>query len=84
MIQTGHAFLHLAQHAAGGGAVNVEAVVFAAVGSWNDEGLAVDGEADVAEEAFVENAVGGFTIVNGAMGFADQTGPRGGRIGLGH
>ena len=75
-MQTGHAFFHLAQHAAGGGAVNVEVRVFASVGRGNYEGLSVGDEADVAEEAFVENAVSGFTIINGTMSFADHTGPR--------
>src|SRR5580700_3016147 len=80
----GNAFLHVAQHAACGGAVNIEVRVFASVGRGNYEGLAVDDEANVAEEAFVENAVSGLAIVNRAMSFADDTSPRAGRVGLGH
>ena len=37
--------------------MDVEAGVFAAVRGWDHERLAVYGEADVAEEAFIENLV---------------------------
>src|SRR2546427_11838505 len=41
----------------------------------NHEGLSVGDEADVTEEAFVEDAIDGFTIVDAAVGLADDTGP---------
>src|SRR5579863_8497219 len=75
-----NAVLHLAQHAAGGGAVNVEARILAPVGGRDHEGLAVDGETDVAEESFVEDAVGRLAIVDAAVGFADHAGARGGHL----
>src|SRR5271156_4061034 len=80
----GDAVFHLAQHAAGGRAVDIEAVVFAPERSGNDEGLAVGHKSYVAEETFVENAVRRLAIIDGAIGFADQTGPRSWGIGLGN
>jgi hypothetical protein len=39
--------------------------------------VAVGDEADVAQETFVENAIGSLAIVNAAMRLADHTRPRG-------
>ena len=83
-MQTGTPLFHLAQHAAGGGAVNVEAGILAAVGGRDHEGLAVDDETDVAEKSFIEDAVHGLAIVDAAIGFADHTGARGGHLSLRH
>ena len=57
---------------------------FAAVGSRNHERLSVDGEADVAEKSFIEDAIDGFAIVDATIGFADDTSPRGGHFMFGH
>ena len=80
----GEALFDLTQHAAGGGAVNIEVCVLAPVGCGNHEGLSVSEEADVTQEAFVEDAIDGFTIVDAAVGLADDTGPGRGCEGLGH
>jgi hypothetical protein len=52
--------------------------------SRDDEGLPVGDEADVTKKAFIKDAIHSFTIVNRTIRFADQTGPRRGRMGLGH
>ena len=57
MTQIGNPLLHLPQHAAGGGTVNVEARVLAAVRGRNDERLTFDGETDVAEKSFIEDRI---------------------------
>src|ERR1022692_3306148 len=58
--------------------------VLAAVRGRNHERLAVDHEASVAEEAFVEDSVYSFAIVNRTIGFADHTGARGGHLRFRH
>ncbi len=60
--------------------MNVEAGVLAAVGGWDHEGLAINHEAGVAEKPFIEDAVHGLAIVDSAIGFADDTSPRGGHF----
>jgi hypothetical protein len=67
-----------AQHAAGDGAVDVERAVDADVGGRNDEGLrAVGREADVDDEALVEDRVEDGAIGVPALGVAAQPGPVG-------
>ena len=78
------ALIEIAQHAAGGRAVNVEFVSGASVGCGNHEGLAVDDEADVADEALIEDAINRFAIVDPALGLADDTSALGGCGWLGH
>src|ERR1019366_9322079 len=68
-----------AQHAAGGGTVEEYLVARARVAGGDDVRLAVDGEADVADEAFVEDGVDFGFIVNAAFGKAADGGARGGR-----
>jgi hypothetical protein len=62
--------------------VDKEAVIFATVSGGDHKRLAVGYEADVAQETLVEYAIRGFTIVNTAIGFADNPGPRCGRVRL--
>ena len=64
--------------------MNVEIRVLAAVGSWDHEGLAVDGESGVADEAFIEDAVRGLAVVYSTLGFAGHTRPRSGHLRFGH
>src|SRR5215469_17719150 len=59
-----------AQHAAGGGTVEIKIVADAGEHRGDDEWLAIGGEANVANEGFIENVVNGVAIVNGAMRFA--------------
>ena len=51
---------------------------------WGEEGVAFRYDDKPAFAAFIKNAIGSFAIIDSAIGFADQTGPRRGRIGLGH
>src|SRR5690349_4123189 len=74
------AFFQLAQHAASGRAVDVEVRVFAAVGSRDDERLAINSESYVAEKCFVENAGNLFAVIDATVRFADDTRPRGGDL----
>ena len=80
----GHAFLHLTQHAAGRGTMDVEAIVFASVRGGDHKRLAVGDETHMAQKTFVENAIRGLAIIDAALGFADETSPRCGHSGLGH
>src|SRR5258708_23460994 len=80
----GHAFFHLTQQAAGSGTMDVEAIVFASVRSGDNKRLAVGDETNVAQETFVENAIRGLAIIDATLGFANDTSPRCGHLGLGH
>lgn len=64
--------------------MNVELVAGSSVAGGNDEGLAVDVEADVADEGFVEDLVCGFAIVDGALGLAHEASAGGGGLCLRH
>ena len=61
--------------------MDVERVAVASVAGGDDERLAVLDEADVADEAGVEDLVNGFAVVDAAFMLADQASARGG---LGH
>ncbi len=69
-MQTGTPWFEMAQHAAGGRAVDVEHVSVASVRHGDDEGLSFDCETHVAEESFVENLVDYVAIVHRALRFA--------------
>src|SRR5215469_4980501 len=66
----GHAGCKAAQHAAGGGTVEIKIVADAGEHRGDDEWLAIGGEANVANEGFVENVINGVAIVDGTMRFA--------------
>src|ERR1700704_5446947 len=80
----GHAVFHFTQHAAGRGTMDVEAIVFASVRGGDNKRLAVGDETNGTQETFVENAIRGFAIIYAALGFANDTSPRCGHLGLGH
>lgn len=58
------------EHAAGGAAVKVEGVATAAIVGRDDVGLAIDGEAHVADEGRVEDLEDGLFVIVGALGEA--------------
>ena len=62
------AVVQVAEHAAGGGAVDQHAIAVASEERRNDERLPVDDEADVAHERFVQNGVDGGAVVGAALG----------------
>jgi hypothetical protein len=66
----------VAQHSAGGGAVNVQNVVVASVTRRDDKRLAINRKANVAYESFVKNLVDNFAIIIRALGLADYAGTR--------
>src|SRR6266446_1388222 len=66
----GDALIEIAEHAAGGRAVDVEHVSVAPEGRWDDEGLSVGDEADVTEKGFIEDLIDGVAVVNRALRFA--------------
>src|ERR1019366_7010924 len=66
-------------HAAGGGTVEEDLVAGARVAGGNDVRLAVDGEADVADEALVEDGVDCGLVVHAALREATHGGASGGR-----
>jgi hypothetical protein len=78
-----NSLFEVAQHAAGGGAVEIELVAFASEERGNDHGLAVDDESDVADEGFVEDRIDGVAIVVAAFGESADTGALGRREGHG-
>src|SRR5271169_1876079 len=69
----GDSLIEIAQHAAGGGAVDVQNVSVASKGCGDDEGLAVDNEADMAKESFIEDLIDGVAVVYRALRFAHYT-----------
>ena len=78
------AALERAEHAAGGGAVEVQRVAFAPVNGGNHDRRAVDDEADVADQRLVEDGVHGFGVVAAALGEAAHAGAVGCGNGCGH
>src|SRR5579862_2254637 len=64
--------------------MNKQAVIFAAIQSWNHKRLPLNREPNMTKKAFVEDPIYSFAVVNSAMGFANHTSPRGWRIGLRH
>jgi len=70
----GNSLAKSAQHAACGGAVQIERIADAAEICRDDEGLAVHSESDMAHEGFVENFVDGFGVVFAALGQAFDLG----------
>ena len=66
----GKALTEVAEHTAGGGAVEVEGVTHAGEQRGNHVGLAIHGESDVAHKSFVENFVNGFAIIDAAVWLA--------------
>src|SRR5260370_11292556 len=66
----GDALIEVAEHAAGGRAVDVKHVSVASERSGDDEGMSVGYEADVAEESFVEDLVDGVAVVHRPLRFA--------------
>src|SRR5262249_60476008 len=65
-----------AQHAAGGGAVEVKRVAHAGVDGGDDVRLPVDDEAGVADVRLVEDGVDGLAVVDSAGGEAADGGAR--------
>jgi hypothetical protein len=78
-----NSLFEVAQHAAGGGAVEIELVAFASEERWDDDGLAVGDESDVTDEGFVEDGVNGGTIVVAPFGESADAGALGGSEGHG-
>ncbi len=73
-----------AQHAAGGGAVEINRVADARKQRGNDVRLAIYGESDVAHVTFVEDLVNGFAVVGAAMRFTYYARTLAWRNGFGH
>ena len=65
------------EHATGRGPVQVNCVTLAAVTGGNDHRISFRHEADVTNQAFVENAIDRLAIVNGALGEPPNLGPCG-------
>jgi hypothetical protein len=66
----------LAEHAAGGGAVYIEQIIFASITSGNHVGLPLYGKAYVADEAFIEDLVSHVAVIDGTLRFAHDAGAR--------
>ncbi len=66
--------IEVAQHTAGGRAVDVKHVAVASVGSGDDERLSVGDEADMAEKGFVEDLVDDFAVVDSPLRFTHYAG----------
>jgi hypothetical protein len=66
--------------AAAGGAVEVDRLADPGVAGGDDVGLAVDLEADVADEALVEDGVHGGAVVGGPFRQPPDPGPLGGPV----
>jgi len=64
--------------------MNQKPVVKARVSGGNYNRLAIRNKTNMANKTFVENSVGGFAIVNGALRFSGDAGARGGSLGLSH
>jgi hypothetical protein len=64
--------------------MDIKVVAAASIAGRDDERLTIDDEADVTEEAFVQDLVGEGAVVDGALRLASDTGARRGCIGLGH
>ena len=63
-----------AQHAAGGGSVDVQVIAAASEAGWNHERLSVSHEPDMADECFDEIGVDLLATVNGTLRFAHEFG----------
>src|SRR5438128_9178169 len=64
--------------------MDVEDVAVASVTGGDDEGMAIDDEADVANETFVKNLVNGRPIIDSPLRLANHTRTRGWRCGIRH
>jgi hypothetical protein len=64
--------------------MDIKVVALASIAGRDDERLAIDNEADVTEETFVQDLVGDGAVVDGALRLAGHTGAGRGRRGLGH
>src|SRR5262245_24260033 len=80
----GNTAVEIAQHATGGGAVNIQIVARTPVGRRNHERLPVDVEANLADETFVKNFVNRLAIVDAPVRFAHDAGARAWGDGLRH
>src|SRR5258708_22575459 len=61
------ALIEITQHATGGRTVDVQDVSIASIRCWNDKGLPICDETDMAEESFVKNFIDDVTVVDRAL-----------------
>src|ERR1700756_1391198 len=70
----GNSGAQVLQHAARRRAVNIKVVADATVAGGNNEWLSVDDEANMTNEALVENLVDDVAVVHGSLWFTNHTG----------
>jgi hypothetical protein len=70
---------YIAQHPAGSGTVNVQNIFLSAVTGRDDEWLAIQHEANMTNETFIQDSVHRVAIVNRALRLTDDACARCGR-----